>query len=121
MTDGPRRPTASRPAERRLEAPHRRGGAQPRIVERLALVGYRATARLLALVPPAVARPVLGLLAQASYLFWPTKRTWSNRNFGHVLGLPPEDRRVRSMALRAYGEYGRYLVELMRLPSRPLD
>ena len=24
-----------------------------------------------------------------SYLVWPTKRRWSNRNFGHVLGLPP--------------------------------
>jgi lauroyl/myristoyl acyltransferase len=85
------------------------------------MVGYRSTAWLLARVPPTVARPVLGLLAQASYLFWPTKRTWSNRNFGHVLGLPPADPRVRRLALRAYGEYGRYLVELMRLPSRPLD
>ena len=53
-----------------------------------------------------------------SYLVWPTKRRWSNRNFGYVLGLPPGDRRVRRMALRAYLEYGRYLVELMRLPSR---
>ena len=53
-----------------------------------------------------------------SYLVWPTKRRWSNRNFGYVLGLPPGDPRVRRMALRAYLEYGRYLVELMRLPSR---
>ncbi len=120
MTEGPRRPTAPGATEHRLEAPHRRGGARPRVVERLAILGYRATSWMLARVPPAVARPVLGLLAQASYLFWPTKRTWSNRNFGHVLGLPPSDPRVRRMALRAYGGYGRYLVELMRLPSRPL-
>jgi phosphatidylinositol dimannoside acyltransferase len=121
VTDGPRRATASSSRERRLEAPHRRGGARPRIVERLAILGYRATAWLLARVSPAAARPVLGRLAQASYLLWPTKRRWSNRNFGHVLGLPPSDPRVRRLAMRAYGEYGRYLVELMRLPSRPLS
>ena len=30
------------------------------------------------------------------YLLWPTKRRWSNRNFGHVLGLPPDDPAVRA-------------------------
>jgi KDO2-lipid IV(A) lauroyltransferase len=64
---------------------------------------------------------VLGLAAQASYLLWPTKRAWSNRNFGHVLGLPPDDPRVRRVALRAYRRYGTYLVELMRVPYMPQD
>jgi lauroyl/myristoyl acyltransferase len=36
-----------------------------------------------------------------------------------VLGRPPGDRAVRALALRAYGHYARYLVELMRLPSMP--
>ena len=36
-----------------------------------------------------------------------------------MLGLPPDHPRVRRLALRAYGEYARYVVELMRLPSRP--
>lgn len=121
MTDGPRRPTASRSDEHRFEAPHRRGGARPRVVERLAIVGYRTTSWLLAHMPTAAARPVLGRLLQASYLLWPTRRSWSNRNFGHVLGLPPSHPRVRELAMRAYREYGLYLVELMRLPSRPLD
>ncbi len=103
--------------ERRLEAPHRRGGSRPRVVERLAVVGYRATAWLLATLPVGPTESVIGRLAQLSYLAWPTKRAWSNRNFGHVLGLPPDDPAVRRLALRAYREYGRYLVELMRLPS----
>jgi lauroyl/myristoyl acyltransferase len=64
---------------------------------------------------------VLGLASQGSYLLWPKKRAWSNRNFGHVLGLPPEDPRVRRLALRAYQEYGRYLVELMRVPRMPQE
>jgi phosphatidylinositol dimannoside acyltransferase len=121
VTDGPRRPSGLRPGEHRFEAPHRRGGARPRIVERLAIVGYRTTSWMLARVPTAAARPVLGRLLQASYLLWPTKRSWSNRNFGHVLGLPPSHPRVRKLALSAYREYGLYLVELMRLPSRPIE
>ena len=109
MTDG----------ERRLEAPHRRGGASPRIVERSAVLGYRFASWLLRTLPPGPTGVVLGLGSQASYLLWPTKRAWSNSNFGHVLGLPPDDPRVRRLALRAYREYGRYLVELMRVPFLP--
>ena len=105
---------------RQLEAPHRRGGkSSPRIVERAAIASYRGTTWLLGVLPASVGRAVIGRLSQASYLAWPSRRRWSNQNFGHVLGLPPDDPRVRSLALRAYREYGRYLVELMRLPSMP--
>jgi lauroyl/myristoyl acyltransferase len=107
--------------ERRLEAPNRRGGASPRIVERSAVYGYRFASWLLRTLPPGPTGAVLGLGSQASYLLWPKKRAWSNRNFGHVLGLPPDDPRVRRLALRAYREYGRYLVELMRVPFMPED
>lgn len=110
-----------RPADRRLEAPHRRTGASPRIVERLAVVGYRLTTWLLSVLPPGPAAAVIGRLSQLSYLAWPTKRRWSNRNFGHVLGLPPDHPKVRAAALRAYYGYGRYLVEIMRLPTMPPD
>lgn len=123
MTDAPPPPVTAKArrtaVDRRLEAPHRRGGASPRLVERLAVVGYRATAWLLASLPPRPAAAVVGRLSQLSYLAWPTKRRWSNRNFGHVLGLPPDHPRVRQAAMRAYYGYGRYLVELMRLPTRP--
>ena len=111
MTDG----------ERRLEAPHRRTGASPRIVERSAVLGYRFASWLLRTLPAGPTGAVLGLGAQGSYLLWPTKRAWSNRNFGHVLGLPPDDPRVRRVALRAYRRYGTYLVELMRVPYMPQD
>ena len=70
-------------------------------------------------MPPRLSEAVIGTAAQGSYLFWPAKRRFSNANFGHVLGLPPEHPRVRRLALRAYREYARYVVELMRLPSRP--
>ena len=105
--------------EHRLGAPHRRGRKGPRGVERAAVAGYRATTWLIGVVPAGLARAVIGRLSQASYLAWPARRRWSNRNYGHVLGLPPDDPRVRGLAMRAYREYGRYLVELMRLPSLP--
>ena len=115
-----RRPAAAADArDRKLEAPHRRRGGSPRVVERLAVALYRGTSWLLSVVPVGIAQPIIGRLSQLSYLAWPTKRRWSNRNFGHVLGLPPNDRRVRALALRAYYGYGRYLVDIMRLPSLP--
>jgi KDO2-lipid IV(A) lauroyltransferase len=118
--DGERQ-TAQKAGARRLEAPHRRGGASPRAVERLAVAGYRSMSWLLSVLPPRPAASVIGRASQLSYLVWPTKREWSNRNFGHVLGLPPDHPRVRALALKAYQGYGRYLVELLRLPSRSPD
>ncbi|MEW5990079.1 MAG: hypothetical protein AB1736_01885 [Chloroflexota bacterium] len=102
--------------ESRLEAPHRRLQPGSRILDRAAVASYKAFSWLISHVPPAIPRVVLGRSAQLSYLLWPTKRRWSNANFGHVLGLPPDHPDVRQTALRAYMEYGRYVVELARLP-----
>jgi KDO2-lipid IV(A) lauroyltransferase len=107
---------------RKLEAPHRRlEDTPPRVVEKAALVGYRGAAAVLAHTPPPLSRAVIATASQASYLAWPSKRRFSNANFARVLGLPPEHPRVRRLALRAYKEYARYMVELMRLPSRPAE
>jgi KDO2-lipid IV(A) lauroyltransferase len=105
-----------------LEAPHRRLEATPpRIVEQAAVIGYKSMSAVLAFTPPALSRAVIGGANQLAYLAWPAKRRYSNVNFGHVLGLPPDDPRVARLALRAYREYARYMVELMRLPSRPYE
>ncbi len=104
----------------KLEAPHRRPQTSaPRVVERTAIVAYKVTAAVLAHTPPRLSEAVIGTAVKGTYLAWPAKRRFSNANFGHVLGLPPDHPRVRRLALRAYGEYARYVVELMRLPSRP--
>lgn len=105
-------------AEKRgLEAPHRRLEHGPRILEKLAVAGYAVATWVVAHVPGPLARWVIGTGAQASYLVWPKKRRWSNANFGHVAGLPPGHPRVRRLALAAYREYARYLVEVMQLES----
>ncbi|HEX3427861.1 MAG TPA: hypothetical protein VHS36_03570 [Candidatus Limnocylindrales bacterium] len=108
-------------AGKRLEAPHRRGPQGPRILEKLAVTAYAGAVWLVAHIPPGLARWVIGTASQAGYLLWPTKRAWSNANFGRVVGLPPDDRRVRKLALKAYREYARYLVEIMRLESLSPD
>lgn len=105
---------------KRLEAPHRRlESTPPRIVERAAVAGYRGTAAVLSYLPPRLSAAVIGAAAQGSYLAWPAKRRFSNHNFSRVLNLPPDHPEVRRLALRAYREYATYIVELMRLPSRP--
>jgi KDO2-lipid IV(A) lauroyltransferase len=110
--------TTSRPG---LEAPHRRKDPGPRILEKLAVAGYATASWVVSHVPGSLARWVIGTGSQAGYLGWPTKRSWSNANFGHVLGFPPNDPRVRRLALRAYREYARYLVETMRLERSTAD
>lgn len=121
MTAAPDRPAASEPIEpsrrRSLEAPHRRVSGTPRAVDQAVVLGYRAAEWIFAHLPPGPTTTVVGWFVQASYLLWPSKRRWSNLNFGHVLGLPPDDPAVRRMALSAYRSYARYLVELMRLPA----
>jgi KDO2-lipid IV(A) lauroyltransferase len=103
---------------KRIEPKSRPKEAGSRLVERAAVRGYRAAAWVIGHVPERAARFAFATGTQASYLLWPLKRRWSNANFGHVLGLPPDDPRVRRLARAAYRQYARYLVELMRLPSR---
>jgi phosphatidylinositol dimannoside acyltransferase len=107
-------------SQRKLEAPHRRlESTPPRIVEKAAVLGYKSGLAVLAFVPPAISRGAIAGASQLSYLAWPAKRRFSSANFGHVLHLPPDHPRVHRMALRAYKAYASYMVELMRLPSRP--
>ena len=44
------------------------------------------------------------------------RRRWLRANFGHVLGVPPNDKAAGRMARAAYRNYSRYIMELMRLP-----
>jgi phosphatidylinositol dimannoside acyltransferase len=104
-----------------LEAPHRRKAPGPRILEKAAVTAYGIAVWLVAHVPQGLARWLIGTASQAGYVFWPTKRAWSNANFGRVIGRPVDDPRVRRLALAAYREYARYLVETMRLESLSAD
>lgn len=104
---------------RAAQAPHRRRPQGSRIVEQVAVRAYAVATWIVAHVPPVLARWVIGTGSQLGYLAWPTKRAWSNANFARVAGLPPNDPRVRRLALAAYRQYATYLVEVMRLESLP--
>ena len=55
-------------------------------------------------------------LMRIGYAASPTRRRWLRANFGHVLGVSPDDKAAHKMARAAYDNYSRYLMELMRLP-----
>jgi len=116
-------PRPGRPRARAgaVEAPHQREAGAPRPLEKGALFAYRAAGWTLAHLPARPAWTIGGWIAMAGYLAWPKKRRWVNQNFGHVLGVDPDSPRVRRLALAAYRNYARYLVELMRLPDLPPD
>jgi len=98
-----------------------RGQLARRPLEKVVVAAYGVAVWIVAHVPPGLAAWVIGTGNQLGYRLWPTKRAWSNANFGRVTGLSPEDGRVRRLALRAYREYARYLVEVMRLESLSPD
>ena len=99
-----------------LGSPVQRTGRGPRPVEKLAISGYRAGTWLMSRLPVPVARAIVSLFLQLSFVLWPKKRRFVNDNFAHVLGKPASSLEVRRKALAAYRTYARYVVELMRLP-----
>lgn len=108
--DGPR------PDRKGLHAPHRRKEGTFRPVEKAAIYGYRAGTWLMSRLPVPVARGIVSVTLQVSFILWPKKRRWVNDNFAHVLGKSPGSLEVKRKALAAYRSYARYVVELMRLP-----
>jgi KDO2-lipid IV(A) lauroyltransferase len=114
--------TAEKP-RRDLVAPHKRGdrGLGPRPIEKTAILAYRAGAWLMGHLPVPLARGLVSLVLQLSFLLVPRKRAYVNDNFAHVLGRPPTSLEVRRKALAAYRSYARYVVELMRLPRLTND
>jgi lauroyl/myristoyl acyltransferase len=99
-----------------LGTPVARTGRGPRPVEKTAVHAYRAGAWLLGRLPVPVARGIVSLLLQVSFVLVPKKRRYVNDNFAHVLGRPASSLEVKRKALAAYRSYARYVVELMRLP-----
>ena len=71
-----------------LGAPVARTGRGPRPIEKAAIYAYRAGAWLMGRLPVPVARGIVSVLLQVSFLLWPKKRRFVNDNFAHILGRP---------------------------------
>lgn len=108
-------------------SPHRRAQATGvhhlarRARERIVIGGYGAASAALARLSPRLTAPVARSLFVGGYYAWPAKRRIVLSNASHVLGLPADDRRVVRLARRIYGSYSSFALELMRLPSRPVE
>ena len=66
------------------------------------------------------ARPLYAFavtMGEFAYLAWAAKRRIAKHNFAVVLGRPPTDREVARVARRAFRNFAKYLVEIMRFPS----
>ena len=82
---------------------------------------FRAASGVAGRIPERVAEPAARAVFRAAYHAWPTKRRIILRNASHVLGRPVSDPEVRRLAQAIYASYARFVLELMRLPSRPAD
>jgi len=101
-----------------FEAPHRmeKETAVTHLAGMTAVSFWRTASWIVGHLPAGPTYRVGGWLATVGYAASPTRRRWLRANFGHVLGISPEDRAAGRLARAAYRNYSRYLMELMRLP-----
>ena len=97
-------------------------GAAPRSVgpaerkrERLAYWLYLASERLINALPRRVVLPAAAAAGNLAYDLAGSKRQVIHENLAHPLGLDAGHRRVKSAARRAFRNYAKYLVDMMRI------
>ena len=76
---------------------------------------YRAAERLINLVPRRLAMPAASAVGNVAYDLAGPKRGLLHANLARPMGLDPDDRRVRAAARRAFRNYAKYLVDMMRI------
>ncbi|MBX3028622.1 MAG: lysophospholipid acyltransferase family protein [Chloroflexi bacterium] len=89
--------------------------------ERSAVLAYRGTSATLGHTPTRLSEAAARALFLGSYFAWASKRRIVRGNVAHVLGLPADHPDVQVLARRTYTSYSRFVVELMRLPTLPVD
>lgn len=108
-------------------SPHRRaqsGGllhVARRTRERGVMGGYRVAEAALGWLSPRVTAPLARSLFLGGYYGWPQKRRIVLANAARVLGKPATHADVARLARRVYAGYSRFALDLMRLPSRPVQ
>ena len=120
----PEAPKTAKPAKPAvLEAPHRRE-EETRLTKLAGFVllsFWRTMSWIVGHIPAGPTYRVGGWLSMIGYALGPKRRRWLRSNFGHVLGVPPSDKAAGQLARAAYRNYGRYILELMRLPWVPRE
>jgi lauroyl/myristoyl acyltransferase len=101
-----------------------RGGASPGAERRRELVAYqlyRAAERLINLLPRRVAMPAAAAVGNVAYDLAGAKRGLIRANLARPMRLDADDPRVASAARRAFRNYAKYLVDMMRIGELTAD
>lgn len=85
--------------------------------ERLVFLAYRAGERLLGLLPRRVCLALAASAGNAAFDLARGKRELICANLSRPMRRSPRDRAVRRAARRAFRNYGKYLVDVMRIGS----
>ncbi len=85
--------------------------------EQLTYWAYRLGERVIGLLPRWLVLPLAAAAGNAAHDLTADKRRLVRENVAHAMHLPPEHRRVRRAARRAFRNYAKYLVDVMRLDT----
>ena len=85
--------------------------------EQLTYWAYRLGERVISLLPRSLVLPLAAAAGNAAHDLTADKRALVRENVGHVMHLPPDHPRVRRAARRAFRNYAKYLVDVMRLDA----
>jgi lauroyl/myristoyl acyltransferase len=83
--------------------------------EQLTFWLYRAGERLIGAVPRPISMPAAAAVGNLAYDLAGPKQRLIAENLARPMKLPPDDPRVRRAARRAFRNYAKYLVDMMRL------
>jgi phosphatidylinositol dimannoside acyltransferase len=102
-----------------LAAPHTslNGPVQSRIGARASYLAYRAGAEIARAVPAAVARPAARIIGQTLALAMPGRRRQVERNLRRASAGVLHGVALQRAVSQTFGSYGRYWLELFRLPN----
>jgi lauroyl/myristoyl acyltransferase len=105
VSDGTRQADAGRPA----------GASTERRRELLTYWLYLAAERMINALPRRIVLPVAAAVGNLAYDLSGSKRAVIHENLARPMGLDPGDRRVHAAARRAFRNYAKYLVDMMRI------
>ncbi len=83
--------------------------------EVLAFWLYRAGERAISALPRGLVMPIAGAFGNVAYDLAGSKRDLIHQNLARPMSLDPGDRGVASAARRAFRNYAKYLVDMMRI------
>jgi phosphatidylinositol dimannoside acyltransferase len=105
-------------ASERLDAPIASSTTPPpreRTVERLTFWLYRGGERIIGALPRRLTMPAAAAVGGLAYRVAGPKRRLIAENLSRPMRLPPDHPSVRRAARRAFGNYAKYLVDMMRI------